>query len=301
MKYFLRSRFDSNELELASAQFEEACRAYLINQRLLALEEKYHLILGNYAELERSLHDLALDELLFGRKEWDEYVTDIQMVNGRLLNLLSSTKAYLDQVPGHLNDIFGPGCAESAAFEQATNREFDGSFEYRVITAIRNHVQHNDFPIRWVQHTGQWETEEQKKILCRNRATALISTKDLIDNKKNRAKTRTELGDRGEEQLDLKVLVRNYLSSMARLHFEVRRYVESVANSNAEVVRKLFSTFEEALGRMPKSLHVVAVDESSIDGEWVPVFTENIDRRLHLIKHCRLMTNMEMHCISGEI
>jgi len=301
MKYFLKSRFDSDELELNSTQFEEACHAYVINQRLLALEEKYHLILGNYAELERSLHDLALNELLFGRKEWDEYVNDIQLVNGRLLNLLSSTKAYLDQVPGHLNDIFGTNCAESVAFEQATNREFDSSFEYRVITVIRNHVQHNDFPIRWIQHTGQWETEEQRKILCRNRATALIATKELIDNKRNRAKTRTELSNRGEEQLDLKVLVRHYLSSIARLHTEVRKCVESAANSNAEVVRKLFSSFEQALERGAKSLHVVAVDEGSIEGEWTPVFTENIDRRLHLIKHCRLVTNMEKHCISGEV
>ncbi|MGV8898611.1 MAG: hypothetical protein ACOH2B_05100 [Burkholderiaceae bacterium] len=301
MRFLLNTKFDNGELELTSEEFDNTKRAYFVNQRLLAFEEKYFLILQNYAEFERTLHELALASLVFGTKKWTEHVNDIQMVNGRLLNLLSSTKAYLDQAPQHLNDIFGDGCEQSAAFQKITNDEFDAYFGYRVMSAVRNHAQHSDFPVRWVEHGGQWETDGETKKLCRHHATALISVEDLVGNSAIRAATRKELSDTGKEQLNVKLVVRQYLSSMARLHMQVRQCVEVDATRNEEVVRELLSRFERAFQCKPMALTAVAINRKSMATESVPVFVENIDRRNYLVKHCRIITNMELHCISGEI
>jgi hypothetical protein len=301
MRFLLKATFAKDELDLTSDEFDITRRAYWINQNLLAVEEKYFLILQNYADFERALHELALASLVFGAKKWSEYVNDIQLVNGKLLNLLSSTKAYLDQAPQHLNEIFGSDSEQSGNFEKFTNDEFDSSFGYRVMSAIRNHVQHNDFPVQWVHIGGQWETDDEIKKTCRNQATASISVAALVGNSKIRAATRKELSDTGEDQLNIKLIVRQYISSMARLHIQLRQCLLIDATRNEQVVRDLFTRFEGVFHNKPTALAALAIDEDGIETESVPVFAENIDRRNHLIEHCRVITNMEKHYISGEI
>ncbi|MBC3874299.1 hypothetical protein [Undibacterium flavidum] len=298
-KFVLKSGTVTDCIEISLTEFIDAKQAYVINQRCLALEEKYSLILQNYADFESQLHSIALSTLLFGVKEWAEYMNEIQLVNGKLLNLLSSTKAYLDQVPQNLNDIFGDSCSQSELFEKNTNKEFDDFYSYRIMSAVRNHVQHSDFPIQLMQHGNQWKNEERTQ--CSHHATAYISTRELSENKKIRSKTREELVARDEDKLDVKPLVREYLSSMARLHREVRQSVNEVAMRSEAIVRQLTSRFAEVNGERVFGLAVVAISDEGRELERVPLFSENVDRRNYLIKHNAVLTNMEKHFISGEI
>lgn len=288
-------------LDIDSDTFDEAKRDYVYNQATLATEEKYALVLQNYVQFESTLYGITLNHLIFRTNKWSDFVDGIQLVNGSLLNLLSSTKAYLDQVPQHLNDIFGKASAQAKVFEKMTNSEFDAHFEYRVISGLRNHLQHGDFPVRWLEFSSGWNTtEEGEKETCAHRIAALMSIDELTRNDKIRANTREELKSLGQSRLDVKPLVRAYVSSIARLHRSVRTVVEQNAQPAEERVRNLIAKAQDVARKIPLGLSAVAVDEAGKFREQIPIFTENIDRRKHLLNHSSLITNLEKHFISAE-
>jgi hypothetical protein len=287
-------------LAIGAGDFDNAKRAYLVNQALLAIEEKYALVLQNYVEFESVLHGLALRNLVLKVREWSDYVDGIQLVNGSLLNLLSSTKAYLDQIPQHLNIVFGDSSAQAAAFARLTNDEFDAHFAYRVVSALRNHLQHGDFPVKWLEFAGRWTMDGAIKDSCMHQIAAHLSTDDLISNGKIRGATRAELQALGEPRLDVKPLVRAYLSSMARLHLSVRKSVEEETQANEDKVRGLIAKAKDEASALQGGLAAVAVGEAKQVLERIPVFAENIDRRKHLQKRSSVLTNMEKHFLTGE-
>jgi len=68
-------------------------------------------------------------------------------VNRRLLNFLSSMRAYIDQSEHLLSKKFGRDSAEFRAFKELQNTEYDNRFEYRFAYHLRNYVVHVESPI----------------------------------------------------------------------------------------------------------------------------------------------------------
>lgn len=287
--------------ELEKNKFDEASGDYVFNQAALATEEKFTLVLQNYVQFESTLTSITLNHFIFGNPDWSNFIDEIQLVNGSLLNLLSSTKAYLDQVPQHLNDIYGAGSNEARAFAKATNQEFDARFEYRIISALRNHLQHNDFPVKWLEFSNSWSQQDGGNDTCSHKLVVSLSVDDLVRNEHVRSDTRKELGMTGQTKLDVKPLVRAYISSIARLHSSVRTLMDQKAQSAEERVRALIKSAEDDLGKRVLGLCVEAICESGEVSAKIPVFAENIERRRHLIKRSHLITNLEKHFVSSEV
>lgn len=289
-------------VDIESAAFYEAKGDYAFNQAALATEEKYALVQRNYVQFESTLAEITLNNLIFGIDDWSDFIDSIQLVNGSLLNLLSSTKAYLDQVPQHLNDIFGKESLEATAFTKLTHNEFDARFEYRIISGLRNHLQHGDFPVKWLEFSSAWSANGGVKESCAHKIAALLSVDDLIRNAFIRAATRAELEATGQSRLDVKPLVRGYMSSIAQLHSNVRTSFDQKAQLSEERVRALIiRAVSGGSTEMPWGLSAVAINETGQFLEKIPVFTENIDRRKHLIKRSSLNTHMEKHFVSSEV
>lgn len=289
-------------VDIESAAFDEAKSDYAFNQAALATEEKYALIQRNYVHFESTLAGITLNNLVFATHDWSDFIDSIQLVNGSLLNLLSSTKAYLDQVPQHLNDIFGKESLEATAFTQLTHNEFDARFEYRIISALRNHLQHGDFPVKWLEFSSAWSKNEGVKESCAHKIAVLLSVDDLIRNDFIRAATRAELEATGQSRLDVKPLVRGYISSIAQLHSNVRTSFDQKAQLSEDRVRALIiRAVNGGSTDMLWGLSAVAINETGQFLEKIPVFPENIDRRKHLIKRSSLNTNMEKHFVSSEV
>lgn len=289
-------------VDIESTVFDEAKSDYAFNQAALAAEEKYALVQRNYVHFESTLASITLNNLVFNTCEWSNFIDSIQLVNGSLLNLLSSTKAYLDQVPQHLNDIFGKESLEATAFIQLTHNEFDSRFAYRIISALRNHLQHGDFPVKWLEFSSAWSTNNEVKESCSHKIAVLLSVDDLIRNGYIRAATRAELEATGQSRLDVKPLVRGYMSSFAHLHNNVRTSFDQKAKLPEERVRALITrAVNGGSTEMLWSLSAIAINDTGELLEKIPVFPENIDRRKHLTKHSSLNTNMEKHFVSSEV
>lgn len=300
MHYVLRQRvMNSNgKIPISKEEFDQIVCARAVNHEALAIEEKYYILLQNYFDLERAIHDLALSNLLFRAQRWSEHVDNIHAINRELLNLLSAAKAYLDQVPQHLNAVFAPSKAESETFDKMTKNEFDAVFGYRVMSVLRNHAQHGDFPVQSLELGGKWTHDNDMK-LCRNGATGFIHLDALRQNQKVNAKVRAELQSLGEK-LDLKPLVRQYMSSLSRLHTFVRNSMADIAQESDQTIRAMHSRFCDQVDPKPTALAAMSVDENGGFVEPQAIFLDGLDRREYLLKRCSTVENLEFHFVSGE-
>lgn len=301
MNYFLLELVlnSKDQIAITRQEFEDIRKAKLIALETLAIEEKYYLLLQNYFDFEKSLHDHALTSLLFRDYDWSDKVDDIHSINKSLVNLLSAGKMYVDHVPQHLNTIFEPSLAESAEFETNTNVQYDVSFGYRVLAALRNHTQHSDFPIQSLTYNMNWINFTGKKV-CRHSATANIHVDAIARNKKFKPAIRAELAAIGEK-VDIKPIVRQYMSSFSVLHNQVRTALKPISAKWDKKLTDATTRFRSAFSREAIGLHATSVDDKGEYKERLSIFADVIDRRLYLERRATTISNLETHFISGDL
>lgn len=112
--------------------------------RVLAIEEKMDMVLHNFVEHESDFLKLALRSAVFQEYDWSEVRDQTQLVNRRLLNLLSACRLYVDQVPQDLAALRDPALRK--AFGAAKLHEKRARFGFLFMEAIRNYIQHRDVP-----------------------------------------------------------------------------------------------------------------------------------------------------------
>lgn len=288
----------AGDIEITEAQFLEIGRSRLIVMEALAIEEKYALLLQNYFELERVFHDLALSTLLFRGSTWTERIDEVHTVNRHLVNLLSAAKMYVDHVPQHLNEMFVPSEAESRAFAKETSNEFESVLGYRVLSALRNHAQHADFPIQSLSLGSKW-VEEDGVRRCRHTATAFIHRDVLTRNAKINAKVRSELSSLGET-IDVKPLLREYLSSFARIHVAVRSISKQLIEASDRILESAQGRYKSEVNPNPAGLAAIELSESGTHVRTHSVFTDAIVRRERLERRSSTLSNLHKHFVSGS-
>ncbi len=68
-------------------------------------------------------------------------------MNCRMMNLLSSARLYVDQVPQDLHAIYGNSSKHAATFKECCSKQYDSSFAYRVLEALGNYAQHRGLSV----------------------------------------------------------------------------------------------------------------------------------------------------------
>lgn len=68
--------------------------------KVLFVEEKFDLLIENYFEFEKELTNITFSKMLFQNhvSDWSVSVSDIHLVNRRLINLLTTSRLYFDQI-----------------------------------------------------------------------------------------------------------------------------------------------------------------------------------------------------------
>src|SRR5690242_3583592 len=100
MRYVITRRVMgySKELPISCASFQAlkvAKRGLIV---LMSIEEKFAILVANYHELEADLLERSLNSLIYRRHDYGAMHDDRVELSRRLSNLLSSARAYADQV-----------------------------------------------------------------------------------------------------------------------------------------------------------------------------------------------------------
>jgi len=215
----------SASLQITEQRFKEVRDAKDACLSALEVEEKLALLLDNFFEFEVELLKLAEQFLLWRDTTHRGMMQDRLLLDRRLVNLLTACRLYLDQVDHVVSGIFGSPSAELEQLKAFKNELYDSSLGYRIMEALRNHVQHAGLLVHIISYDnskveGQGHDDWQVVVS----PISLVET--LSENRKFKKETLTEIKALGPK-LDLRWCTRDYLSCFSRLHERARGIIHT--------------------------------------------------------------------------
>lgn len=220
MKYRVTylAKNDVHRVPISPTDFEEARQIKEVVVTLLGFEERFNILIENYGEFERELLNITLDNALSTGVSWGKFTDSLHTLNRRLINLLTTCKLYLDQLHHTLSGLDMPDQDLAGAVREKCSHEYDSRIGYRVMEALRNHVQHRGLPIHRISHSDKWRDD---RIARKHTATVFILPSRLADDPKFKKSVLREL-QQMSDVVDLKPLVREYLTGIIAIHQFVR-------------------------------------------------------------------------------
>lgn len=189
----------------------------------LGVEEKIDLVLENYAELERCLLEMALEDSIFFGKIKALLDNGTHLVNRRIVNLLTTARLYLDQLHHDFASIYGKDSEICGRFKEATANEYDTNLGYRLIEALRNHAQHRSLPVQGITFSRSADDSRTPRLICYSVIPSInIATlEDDPDFKKRILDEIKELAD-SKGYINILPFIREYVESLGRIHQRIR-------------------------------------------------------------------------------
>lgn len=285
--------------EIGIEQSKKIAEAKLNLIEILYIEEKFNILIENYFDLESTLLELSAKYMIFRNLDYEIIQNRHQLVNRRIINLLSSTRLYLDQTKHHFHNIFGKNSSEVKRFKSATNSEYDDNFSYRVMEALRNYVQHRGFPIQKVQQYSSriGEGDKSEQLFS---STAFIKVDDLKADENFKKEVLNELDNRGEE-INITPMIREYVSCIGRIQTLVRELSREDYNGWKQEVQNSIKQYQEEFGENISGLALVQRNEDGTLSKIESLFNDHIKRIEYFYKKNRLLNNLGDRFVSGRV
>jgi hypothetical protein len=286
MRYTLKHRVlgGPDFIEISEDEFNQW---KLIQENLLTvlnIEETFGLFLENYAELEREFSGPSHRLSLF--REHGEALGPYREISRRMMNLLSSARLYLDQVPQDLNAIYGKKSTHTDMFKKCCSKQYDSSFGYRVMKALRNYAQHCGFSDHAMTHSFQRE-DTNAGFLLRTGLHLLLNVQRLEHSEFKKA-ILNELKPRADRYgyIDLTPLVPEYVEKLCEVHKSLRGLIATNVISWDQTIISVLDHTCHVFGEDLSGLGVVAEEEDEegdyLNVESADIFSEPIDWRKQL-------------------
>lgn len=297
MKYILRLLVLGGvpEIEIDESEFCALLAAQSTLRAVLSVEELYEFVVANYLAVESQLINTSVTDTVRATLTYSEIFSVRSALNLSVVNLLTSTRMYLDQLPKNIADSL-PSIPDAAnLIRLKASNEYDQYFEYRFMEAMRNHVQHCGTPIHhftqgrgWTSFDDNGELEFTIDILAQRSV--------LQGDEKFKKIILAEMPD----SMSLKAAIRRYVESLSAIH-------EAGRNLTGEAATYARRKVEEARTRYSE-LHdgsLVGLAAMEIDGDRVlskvPLLLEWDDVRVELQRRNKQLINLSRRFATGRI
>ncbi len=299
MKFVLRRQMldSTTEKPISEPCFREISGARQALFELLAIEEKYDLLVRNYLGFEQVVYDSSINGLLYRERSWSDFIEHIQAANLAVMNLLAMCRSYIDHVPQHLSTIFPDRLEKKEAFHQERKTVYSEFLGYRALYEIRNHVQHCGLPVHSFTLGGSWlDTWEA----CRHNAIPYVAVEELGKDGSFNKRILKELRDVGE-RVDLRLLIRENMSAFGRIHKCVRALTKELAKDSEQTIDECLQDF--AANHHPDliGLEIMSLDARGEVLDRSSLFDDMVKRRKYLEVKNKTLINVERHFITGQI
>ncbi|MDW9896254.1 hypothetical protein GOB10_10755 [Sinorhizobium meliloti] len=191
-----------------------------------SLEEKFFAITEGYREIEMLIHRATLDTCL-GRVIDTPGYFGVGAEFGRLTSaFLSAVRLYQDTLASHAKAIMdSPAAGDSV--KSILSNAYDTYFPYRFMDAVRNHAQHQAFPVHRSRYGGKWS--EGHEVLTFETEFHFLAEK--VGDKKFKSSVLDEIRGLGGS-VDLKSSVRDYFAIVADIHVSVREMLSATVEQD---------------------------------------------------------------------
>lgn len=223
----------------------------------LDLEELFDLLLSNYLQIESLCMDLALAKLTRKSTDYVERQEDRAPINLAFVNFLSTARMYVDQAGKKVNACLEPP-QDSVDCKSMFASEYDKSFSYRFIEALRNHVQHSGTALHTLTHTfrkvprGQddlYDTVAYVEPYCERR--------NLTEDGAFKKSVLNEC----PQKVNILNAVRDYIQAICRVHIALRNGIEKPLNEARCGIENVRALLRPPLGSSPEGFEAAAMDE----------------------------------------
>lgn len=208
------------EIEIDSDRYDALQDARNVLFGALAIEEKYDLLFSNYLELEKEALNYATESMVKGSLWYDGFAIATQSINRRIVNLLTSTRLYIDHIPQNIKLCIEKGSEFDV--KSSMSFQYDENFSYRFMEALRNYVQHCGLaihsvstPTRWTSQDGDGELEFGLHVFSHREV--------LNESKRFKAAILEEM----PQKVEIIRASRSYVSSISIVHSELRNTIKS--------------------------------------------------------------------------
>ncbi len=283
------------KIQIEKHRFEDIKRAYIALSHGLSIEEKYEIIISNYLEFEKEILEQSVFSMIQSRFQYTDFFQLRLSLNIKLVNLLTSTKLYIDQLYQHvkyanpkLSDI------EDKTKDILANN-YDQNFEYRFMEALRNHIQHRGLPIHLVQlnSTRNIEQNDNQMIF----SIEPYSQKKLLEKDIKFKKT---VLDEMPEKINLKEVVRVYIECISNVHINVRKMVSPFLEKSRCLIEKIQEDYRKVYKGEIIGLYALCIEENNVLDK-VPLFLEWDNIRLKLAQRNSQLINLRHRFVTGKI
>lgn len=264
----------------------------------LELEEKLQLLLENLFEFEVELLKLAQASLLWPSQIIRNAMQERLILDRRVVNLLTSCRLYLDQTDHGLSNLYGNPSEELKGIKEFKSGLYDDHWGYRFMEALRNHVQHSGLPVHQISYnsgfvSGKSGDHIQYKVIpdC--------SVKTLSENKEFKKSILKELEAKGD-YIDLRTVVREYVSCLVLLHHEIRNVIALRFLSAREEYKKTIQEFSKLNGHPVQHSHLCEINDDGNVSEKIELPQEFLDRYDCLLKRNQANQNIQTSFASNS-
>ena len=254
----------------------------------VGFEQRFDILLENYATLERYILDLALRNAVFMGDTTGRLGEGKHNVNRHLSNLLSSAKLYIDQTNHALSDQFGNDSSQYLRFKNSTREEYDTSLAYRALEALRGYAQHRGLPTHSVSFSSRRDKTDPERTRNRHIVTFGLVPDTLREDGGFKSSVLIELVAIADKdgRIELMPLIREYISGIARVHKSASMAISAELEIADSFVASLFERVASLTGHRCISARIweTTADEmisfGAISAEWTK------DRRAYAEKNC---------------
>ena len=304
MKFYLTKLIDDKQqfFEISKDDFERLKKSRESLFQALFIEEKLEIILGNYVEYEMELLHSSANQMLFGNQDWVWFTKDINRISRRIINLHTSSRLYIDQLAHHFSTIYGSTHENVSKLKSQISKEYDRNLNYRIMSALRNYVQHRSFPIagckyvaKKIENTPEGEPDKLYTLM------PYLKLDDLKADKKFKQSVAQEMESLGQA-IDIKPIIRGYISSIGNIHNWVRKTLKADIQSWEKCLSDFTNQLTEKFGLNDNTIsyYAVAYNEKNVQQEVVTIFEDFIKHRQELEKKNRNFSGLSMQFITSQ-
>lgn len=281
------------ELEIDQARFEELKASRPILNHALAIEEKYEIIISNFLELERDATNASVSEMVRNHIEYKDFFDVRLALNIRLVNLLTAVRLYTDQLSSHICACIPCDVKLKADVKALFSSEYDASFAYRFMEALRNYVQHSGIPVHRVSTGAKW-TDLENGLLEYSLYFG-AQKKELTQDDSFKKQVLEEMPD----EVNLRSAARNYIEAISRIHKQAREKIESVVDSSRLSLDRAIRDYMVIYEKEPLGLYAYAYrGEERLDE--VLILTKWDDIRRELVKRNGELVNLRKRYVTSQ-
>ena len=283
------------EVEISPEEFAslKASREVLVDA--FAIEEKYEIVVSNFLALEKQLLEVAATNAVRSTHDYGEFFEIISALNIRLVNLLTATKLYLDQLPQHVSDCVTNGVDIVDSVKRRCSEEYDKSFEYRFMEAFRNHVQHRGTPIHSFRPDSHWTSFDE---LGQMEFSVFITAKKEMLESDGKFK-KAVLSEMGQD-VNLLAAARKYVESLSSIHQFVRDLISGSIVDARTLIESAHTRYAKVFSGSLIGLSALEMGDDGVRSS-VPLLLEWDDVRLKLQQKNRQLINLAKRYVTSRI